>query len=337
MAFNFINLDDFSSNFTYTSGWTLAGITPQEYDGTLHGARSPGAQVTIVFTGLSIEVYGTIGQNAGATFGAVSSYTINGNPSSTRMFTAVPGSLVQYRQLFYSSQRLAEKEHTLVITYTSPNKDPLWLDYVRIGRLAHDQPTPQISPQHTLQPTSQPTSQLASHPISPLTSQPTSFETSLPASPPHSRSSSKPASLSSSLSTSQLPSQPTSLNTSQVSSQSPGLSKGAIAGIAIGSFAAICLAASMIILWHRLSRRLEGLASAAALNRSSWDIAPPGYYSPFDPNAVPLRFQDTDPSVIHQLREPGAPSSGPRAEVAYPSGYTTQGGTFADKAVPYPY
>ncbi|KAF8064359.1 hypothetical protein FPV67DRAFT_218222 [Lyophyllum atratum] len=217
MAANFVFLDDTSSNFTYTGSWISGGVSV-EYNGTTHGTATAGTQATVLFTGSSIEVYGTIGAGNDS-FVAVSSYTIDGDLSSTTTFTGRPASVVQYKQSFYTSPRLSAKDHVLVITcVTLNNRHQLLLDYVRVGQESDAQPNPASPTTNEFPSPSQPTSQ-----------------------PP-----------------SQSASQTTSPTTSQISSPSAGLSKGAIAGIVIGSLLAFCLVIVIILLWRRFSTRAKG-------------------------------------------------------------------------------
>ncbi|KAG6890126.1 hypothetical protein C0995_011419 [Termitomyces sp. Mi166 len=91
---------------------------------------------SISASGSLIEVFGTIGleNNGNASFAATSSYTIDDNFNSTVQFTGQIGTVTLYQQLFFVSQGLAERQHTLVISYKTPGKNPLWLDYLRVTR-----------------------------------------------------------------------------------------------------------------------------------------------------------------------------------------------------------
>ncbi|KAF8064348.1 hypothetical protein FPV67DRAFT_216855 [Lyophyllum atratum] len=293
MAADFVFIDDNSASVIYTSGWSAAG-TPNEYGGTTHGARIGGSQATITFVGSSVEVYGTIGleNNGNSSFAPVSSYTVDGDSRTTNSFTAALGDVVLYKQPFYTFSGLAAgQQHELVLTYVTSGKNPLWLDYVRVGReldtQPSSQPTPPTVPQSSPQPSSQPTS--------------------------------------------------------SSSSQSRALSDGAIAGIAIGGFIAVCLVVAIILLLRSLSRRPNAPAPERGESRSRWpwDSSPPGptTVTPFDlpTDATSSRpSQNTDPSLLHQ-RQPSSSGSGSAAGLGHHQqmGYTTRGGTFTDKAGPH--
>ncbi|KAF8064346.1 hypothetical protein FPV67DRAFT_1672061 [Lyophyllum atratum] len=352
MATSFIYLDDSdtSSKLTYTNGWARSDGGGQ-YDGTGHRTAVAGAQAIISFTGesmsifqlfiiftvrhpgSSIEVYGKIAvqRDSKDTFSAVSSYTIDGDPNSTATFTGIPKSVDQYNQTFYTSPRLsAGKVHTLVITCVALSEDHgLLLDYFRIGQDLDAQPSPSTS-----QPTSQPISQPTSQPVSQPVSQPTSRPTSQPISQPISQPTSQP--------TSQLASQPTSLTDPQLSSQSAGLSKGEIGGIVVGSLVALCLAVAVFVLWRRLVVRSRAKGSVQSSSREG----PPSdllqseqapYITPFDLNASMSQPSSNSMPRYSYPRQASGTFSDSNPSTDHPPAYTTQGGTYADKGVPYPY
>ncbi|KAG6809473.1 hypothetical protein H0H92_016115 [Tricholoma furcatifolium] len=124
-------VDDRDPNIQYAGPWVLGG-TEFEYDGTTHGTSTVGAQAAYTFTGSLIEVFGTIGMenNGDPSFAATSSYTVDGG--STVAFTGAVENVTLYKQLFFTSQPLGAGQHTLVISYVTAGKNPLWLDYFQV-------------------------------------------------------------------------------------------------------------------------------------------------------------------------------------------------------------
>ncbi|KAG6906576.1 hypothetical protein DXG01_013086 [Tephrocybe rancida] len=146
-------VDDTNPNIIYSNGWNTSGVS-DEFNSTTHGTTIAGSQASYTFKGSFIEVFGTIGgeNNRDPSFAAISTYTIDNHLDTTVTFTGVIGSINLYNQLFYTSNVLNESQpHTLVITYTTAGKNPLWLDYFRVT----DTPinTTTSSAQTTLMPT----------------------------------------------------------------------------------------------------------------------------------------------------------------------------------------
>ncbi|KAF5376732.1 hypothetical protein D9615_007885 [Tricholomella constricta] len=340
MAANFTLIDDTDPSVHYGGLWHLAGSI-NEFQNSTHNTNEVGAQATITFTGGSfIEVYGTIGRgNDGSgdpSLAAITSYTLDGDPNTTTVFVGAIGSVILYKQLFYTSRRLAGNEqHTLVITYTTANKNLLRFDYARIW---HDdvKPSPQLPPQ--LLP------QLSTHPP-----QSSTQISSQPGHDPDTQSSSQlPPQLSPGLSTysalqssTQAIPQPTSQpnNTSQAPSppnntESPGLSNGVIAAIAVGSFVALLLVVMIVFLLRCLSRqskRLKQTSSSSdfgtnleSKSRWPWNSRPStlSRVSPFQ--GMP------DSAPAPRLSSSASPFISQPFNSAFPPGYTTRGGTFAD-------
>ncbi|KAF5376680.1 hypothetical protein D9615_007889 [Tricholomella constricta] len=346
MAAVFTLVDDSDPSVQYGGHWIRFG-GPDEFQQTTHSTNEVGAQATITFTGSSIEVFGTIGYGTGdPSLASVTSYTLDGDPSTTTEFVATLGSVVLYRQLHYSSPRLAgNKQHTLVITYTAANKNKLWFDYVRIEHDPDIQPTPQLPPQLP--------TQLSTH--FPQSSTQVSTQ---PGHDPGTRSSSQlPPQLSSGLSTysalqsstpaipqpssqpdntSQLPSQP---NNTDNNTESPGLSKGVIAAIVVGSVVALLLIVMIVFLLRflkRQSKRRNQTSSTLDLGTNSesqflwpWNSRPstPSHVSPFQGMSAGT------PAPRYSLG--ASPLISQPLSMALPEpGFTTRGGTFADMKGP---
>ncbi|KAG6910371.1 hypothetical protein DXG01_011086 [Tephrocybe rancida] len=280
-------VDDTSPDITYSNGW-LNGGSSDEFNSTTHGAVTAGAQASYTFKGSFIEVFGTIGRenNGDPSFAATSTYTIDNNLDTAVTFTGVIGSTNLYKQLLYSSNVLDESQpHTLVITYTTADKNPLWLDYFRVSD-------------------------------TPITTTTTSSIASIPTAQP-----------------------------SHATSQSSRLSPGTIAGIAVGSCAALLLVVVIVLLLRSLNTRESRSRDEVpqTQRRTSWfnrlwhsqPPPPPPEIHPFNPHTEMSNYSHSlGPSIAHQYQAPSSGSS-PSFGVDAPayhlaqttgSGYVTRGG-----------
>lgn len=136
MAERSVILDDRSPQITYTGNWKLGGVSA-EYNSTTHGTWSAGAQATIAFTGTSIAVHGTIGRELSEgdqEFSPVTTYELDGNSGSLFTFVGTPSKEILYRQRFYSSPKLANRRHSLVVTLVTQDKNVYWIDYAKVAQ-----------------------------------------------------------------------------------------------------------------------------------------------------------------------------------------------------------
>ncbi|KAG5650007.1 hypothetical protein H0H81_001085 [Sphagnurus paluster] len=231
-----ITIDDTDPRIRYSSNWIAAAGT-NEFDSTTHVTRQAGAQATFKFTGSSIAVYGTIPDTGAYKDAPVSTYSLDGASSVT--FSPAIGSTAQYRQLFFSSPKLSDGEHTLVIT-SAVDQAYLWLDYFEITPV---QSTPSLSATSgiTTAPLTMSTSTLpdARAPTTSLAIDPAPNATS--------------ANIYSSPSKSATP-QP---------SHNGGPNVGAIVGVVIGAFIIGLLFGIFLLLRRRRRRRAPGIPSWA--------------------------------------------------------------------------
>ncbi|TFK35235.1 hypothetical protein BDQ12DRAFT_726180 [Crucibulum laeve] len=125
-----VRVDDNDPAFVYSGNWQPTQGT-NEFMGTAHGARTAGDTASFTFSGTSIAVFGTIGNNPDNVI--ISSYTIDGNPSGS--FFQPRNESTSYRQQIFRSGDLTPDTHTLVITLNSPYPW-YWLDYVEYTVIA---------------------------------------------------------------------------------------------------------------------------------------------------------------------------------------------------------
>ncbi|KAI0340848.1 hypothetical protein BDW22DRAFT_355691 [Trametopsis cervina] len=176
MSLSPITLDDADPRISYSPGWQHINPSNGEFDTTRSSADKAGLTASLTFTGTNVQVYGSVASID--VFGRpVSTYAIDGGPTTTYQAPIVEPGLVVYRVQFYQSPTLSPGQHTLVITNingTSPSN--YVLDYI-IYTPSNDvaQPPPVVSNNGTV-------SVPSSSPVTPPTS--ASFSSSTPASLP---------------------------------------------------------------------------------------------------------------------------------------------------------
>lgn len=80
----------------------------------------------MLFSGVGVSVYGTIGPVRASYVSPVSSYSVDG--TTPVAYPASQSQYVQYNQRFYQSPVLPSGQHSLIVTNTL-NSDALFLDY----------------------------------------------------------------------------------------------------------------------------------------------------------------------------------------------------------------
>ncbi|KAM5545374.1 hypothetical protein V8D89_000987 [Ganoderma adspersum] len=130
-----LRIDDFDRTVIYHGPWTIGANIPDEaalnWDSTLHYSNISGATATLKFTGTSIAVYGSL--HPPGRYNMQSLYSIDGQPP----FTFIPNRDVQtaiHQSLFYSSLQFPYREHTLVVTNLG---EQLFLDFFDVQDEAH--------------------------------------------------------------------------------------------------------------------------------------------------------------------------------------------------------
>ncbi|KAF9457664.1 hypothetical protein BDZ94DRAFT_194133 [Collybia nuda] len=121
-------VDDRDPRVEYSGSWMLSG-DPGEFNSTTHGTVNAGSQVKFTFKGTSVQVFGTISNRAPYTDAPASTYSLDGSPP--QQFHPPPPDNIFYRQSFFKSSALEDKQHVLVITSTLSTA-AFWLDYFEI-------------------------------------------------------------------------------------------------------------------------------------------------------------------------------------------------------------
>ncbi|KAF9073901.1 hypothetical protein BDP27DRAFT_1359793 [Rhodocollybia butyracea] len=120
-------VDDGDPRIIYSEGWAKAGNPMFECEGTTHGSQAPNVTATLNFSGVGVQVVGTVG--IPASDGSPSStYQVDDLPTSTFVFTTK--GQANYRIQFYSSPLLNAGDHKLVITSLGNDNSRIWLDYI---------------------------------------------------------------------------------------------------------------------------------------------------------------------------------------------------------------
>ncbi|TFK35234.1 hypothetical protein BDQ12DRAFT_322443 [Crucibulum laeve] len=141
-----VRVDDTDSAFVYTGSWQRADGT-NEFLGGAHGSRWQGGTADYTFTGTSIAVFGTLGNNS--TTDITSTYSIDGTRAGT--FVQPHNGSTSYRQQMFRSGQLSSGEHTLHVRLDSQDAW-YWLDYVEYIALAATAPSSSGSPTPTVAP-----------------------------------------------------------------------------------------------------------------------------------------------------------------------------------------
>ncbi|GLB44419.1 hypothetical protein LshimejAT787_1700460 [Lyophyllum shimeji] len=319
-----ITVDDRDSRITYTPNWFLAG-GPDEFGSTTHGTRTAGAKATFTFTGSSVAVYGTISDGGVYKDPPVSTYSIDG--ASPVTYSAVAGSQAQYKQLYFQSPKLADGQHTLVITSTLESAF-FWIDYIQFTPSVEAAPIPNTAistPKSETTPppanpdpnTSTTTDAKPTTSPSPTTGQNTSTTNNPNTSNTVTGGGSGPNTL--------LGSTQTPTNTTLPPSSSPKVPAGAIAGAVVGAVVIVILLAIIFILLRR-QRRRKATDPTETQSGASTGVTP---FLAVGPESSSVMAQ-TD-----SVHNPGTFLTS-SASSPYPAaagyGYTVHGGTSAEKA-----
>lgn len=211
--------------------WVQEG-GPDELAGTTHRTNSPGATATFRFTGTSIGVYGTMGQNSILSPPYAASFTVDdGEPEQYRP-PAMDG--IARQVLLFERGDLLEGEHTIVVTNILPGTAPLWIDYFQVSAPASFGPG--------LPPVESSSSESSS------SSSSSSFSSSIP--PTSTPSSEEPSTITNTRTETQPPvsTESGASNASESSKSNTGM----IAGIAIGAVAVLVI---LVVLGAWIYRR----------------------------------------------------------------------------------
>ncbi|KAF9049675.1 hypothetical protein BDP27DRAFT_1155123, partial [Rhodocollybia butyracea] len=128
-------VDDSDPRIAYSAdGWFTGGSSGLECNATTHGSNGTHATASLSFTGVGIQVFGTVGAvnesqpGSNGSGSPASTYQIDKSPATTFVFPA--NNQANYRTQFYASPLLEPGSHTLVITAIGNNGSQLWLDYI---------------------------------------------------------------------------------------------------------------------------------------------------------------------------------------------------------------
>jgi len=135
-------LDDRDPAVVYSSGWLRAGSS-NEFNATTSYANDPGLTASLVFQGIQVFVYGTLGPRNAQRLSPQSSYSVDGSTPVT--YQAVQNPSVQYSVRFYVSPLLPNGQHTLSVTNLITS-DSLFLDYFLVLRADDDTSPSQLVP-----------------------------------------------------------------------------------------------------------------------------------------------------------------------------------------------
>lgn len=322
---NTVAVDDRDSRITYTPNWFLAGGS-DEFGSTTHGTRTAGARATFKFTGSSVAVYGTISDSGVYKDPPISTYGVDGASSVT--YSATAGTKAQYKQRFFQSPKLADGEHTLLITSTVANAF-FWVDYIEFTPAAEATPNPPPQGPVTVITTAKPETTLPTNPDLNTT---TDLETTTNTSPTTGQNTSTAPNPNSTDAANQAGSG-SSTNTRLDASQSPTNSAapsvasgskvpaGAIAGAAVGAVVILVLIAVILLLLRRQRRR--GTNSAGTqLPALSTAVTPFMAGGPGSPSAM-VQTGFVHGNLSHSSGSSPYPGAG--------HGYITHGGTSAEK------
>ncbi|KAF9073909.1 hypothetical protein BDP27DRAFT_1416607 [Rhodocollybia butyracea] len=149
-------VDDSDPGIIYSDGWFTGGLIGSECKATTHGTfNKPNVTAMFHFSGVGVEVYGTVGNKDGS---PASTYQVDDLPAHTFFFSANNQS--NYRTQFYASPLLSPGNHTLLITALGNDGSQVWLDYILYYPSSNEslvsnsssQPGPSLSPSVTSEP-----------------------------------------------------------------------------------------------------------------------------------------------------------------------------------------
>ncbi|KAI0758005.1 hypothetical protein C8Q74DRAFT_1360230 [Fomes fomentarius] len=140
-------VDDTNYVVQYAPGWIWDQFVLGEVDNTRHGAAITGLTASLGFTGIGIDVVGTLEPTE--TYGRpTTSYSIDGKivGNYTAPFTPSGGSILNVT--FFSKRDLSSGNHQIVVTNVNgTNPNTFWLDYFLVyGPGASDVSTSGPSP-----------------------------------------------------------------------------------------------------------------------------------------------------------------------------------------------
>ncbi|KAF9068452.1 hypothetical protein BDP27DRAFT_1364031 [Rhodocollybia butyracea] len=147
-------VDDNDPRIIYSDGWVKGGEAQFECNGTTHAHAAGSANITatLKFSGVGIQVFGTITAAAPPSDGSPSSiYKVDDLPASTFSYSTHGGDY--YRFQLYASPLLKAGNHTLLITFIGDNQSRgTWLDYIlyfpstnELTSISSEAPTPSAS------------------------------------------------------------------------------------------------------------------------------------------------------------------------------------------------
>ncbi|KAK7034619.1 hypothetical protein VNI00_012260 [Paramarasmius palmivorus] len=134
-------VDDCDPRILYSppGAWHIEGAAA-EYNHTSHGSRNVPADLTFQFNGTYIGVYGTLGPLVKGESDPVDLYILDNQPAVSYTGPALRLDIVQYSQRMYSSPKLQDGLHTLILRRTSQTS-VTWVDFIEFMPSSAESPT----------------------------------------------------------------------------------------------------------------------------------------------------------------------------------------------------